>query len=186
MLQSIMYYISINALPIILYLVLIILISFILYFSIREVNLNKKMIMFDTMFANLSKKQMLGVTGILIRAFMIIYSTLHHSSNEIIIYIIMAVISDIIFISTNVRKIFLEIPNITAQIALIYIINLIDNYTEQVNDDPSIKIIKILLTIFLIIYAVFFVVKDFESIINGKKKGKINERKKRKHKGNTN
>lgn len=186
MLQSIMYYISVNALPIIVYLILVILISFILYYSIRHVNLNKKMIMFDTMFANLSKRQMLAVTGILIRTFMIIYSSLHYSSSEVMVFIIMAVLSDIIFIAMNIRRIFLEIPNITAQVALIYIVNLIDNYREQVNDDASVKIIQMLLTVFLIIYSVFFAVKDFESIINVEKKGQMNENKKRKHKRNTN
>lgn len=172
MLVSILYSLSSNALPIIIYLLIIILISFILYFSISEISFNKKIIMFNTMFANFNRKKQLALTGILIRTFMVIYATVYFTSDKMIMYIIIAVLSDLIYVSLNLKKIFFEIPSMIGQIFLIYIIHLMNTYRDQVNDDISVSIIQVLLITFLAVYSLFFLIKDFESIISKKDKEK--------------
>lgn len=166
MLTSILYTVSTNALPMIIYLIVVIIISFVLYFSMEYINIDRKIIMFNTMFANLDRKKLLSVTGILVRTFMVIYSTFNYASNDILAFYIMIALSDLIFIGLNLRRVFFEVPNISAQIALIYVIGLIGNYRTQVNDDVTAKIIQFLIMSFVIIYSLVFLVNDFETIIS--------------------
>ena len=175
MLTAVIYDLSKNALPVIVYMVIIIIGSFILYFSISEISFNKKIIMFDAMFANLDKKQKLAFTGILIRTFMIVYSTAGYNLDNYILYMTIAIMSDLLFIAFNLRKAFFEIPSIVAQIILIYIIHLMNQYREQVNNDISVAIIQVLLITFLVVYSLFFLIRDFEGIISKKNKEKKHE-----------
>ena len=178
MLTSILYTVSTNALPVIIYFVVVIIISFILYFSMEYININKKIVMFNTMFANLEKRKLLAVTGILARTFMIIYSTINYGSSDIMAFYIMIILSDLIFIGVNLGRIFFEIPNISAQIALIYVIGLIGNYRNQVSDDITAKIIQLLIMSFVIVYSLVFLVNDFETIISKQERKKNSEKKK--------
>ena len=181
MITSIIYYLSTNALAIVIYLTIIIIISFVLYFSIREVSLTKKSILIETTLANLNRKQQLSITAILIRTFMIIYATVSFLSNDIYLYIALAIMSDILFVILRPKRIIFEILNLASQIALIYIIHLMNNYRNQVNDDISVAIIQLLLIAFIVIYSLFFLIKDFEVIITKKKRSEESGRQKNKN-----
>jgi len=166
MLSSVLYMVSTNAMPIVLYFLVVLIISFVLYFSMENINIDKKIIMFDTTFANLKREKLIAVTGLLARAFMTVYATFNYSSENIMTYYIMIILSDLIFVVFNIRRIFFEIPSITAQIAIIYVIELIGNYRTQVNEDATASIIQGLLMSFVIIYSIVVMVKDFETIIH--------------------
>ena len=72
-------------------------------------------------------------------------------------------------------KILFELVNITAQIVLIYFTNVLKTYRIQVGNGQYIEQIIIILIGIVIIYSVYFFLKNFEDLIS-KKGEKRNEK----------
>lgn len=181
MLDTILYELSKVAWVLPIFLGIIILLSFIMYLVTKKFNIHKKSVILSGMFMGLSNKQIIMIISILIRTFLVIFTACVYSKN-ILLYLLMIAISSIIFAILNYKKAILEIVSTVAQIIALYLINILTSYMIEESNDPYVLVIKICLIVFLIVYATYFFLKNFEDIITNHKRRTVDERRERKSK----
>lgn len=181
MLDTILYELSKVAWVLPIFLGIILLLSFIMYLVTKKFNIHKKSVILSGMFMRLSNKQIIMIISILIRTFLVIFTACVYSKN-ILLYLLMIAISSIIFAILNYKKAILEIVSTVAQIIALYLINILTSYMIEESNDPYVLVIKICLIVFLIVYATYFFLKNFEDIITNHKRRTVDERRERKSK----
>jgi membrane protein len=181
MLDTILYELSKVAWVLPIFLGIILLLSFIMYLVTKKFNIHKKSVILSGMFMGLSNKQIIMIISILIRTFLVIFTACVYSKN-ILLYLLMIAISSIIFAILNYKKAILEIVSTVAQIIALYLINILTSYMIEESNDPYVLVIKICLIVFLIVYATYFFLKNFEDIITNHKRRTVDERRERKSK----
>ena len=181
MLDTILYELSKVAWVLPIFLGIILLLSFIMYLVTKKFNIHKKSVILSGMFMGLSNKQIIMIISIFIRTFLVIFTACVYSKN-ILLYLLMIAISSIIFAILNYKKAILEIVSTIAQIIALYLINILTSYMIEESNDPYVLVIKICLIIFLIVYAIYFFLKNFEDIITNHKRRTVDERRERKSK----
>ena len=181
MLDTILYELSKVAWVLPIFLGIILLLSFIMYLVTKKFNIRKKSVILSGMFMGLSNKQIIMIISIFIRTFLVIFTACVYTKN-ILLYLLMIAISSIIFAILNYKKAILEIVSTIAQIIALYLINILTSYMIEESNDPYVLVIKICLIIFLIVYAIYFFLKNFEDIITNHKRRTVDERRERKSK----
>jgi membrane protein len=181
MLDTILYELSKVAWVLPIFLGIILLLSFIMYLVTKKFNIHKKSVILSGMFMGLSNKQIIMIISIFIRTFLVIFTACVYTKN-ILLYLLMIAISSIIFAILNYKKTILEIVSTIAQIIALYLINILTSYMIEESNDPYVLVIKICLIIFLIVYAIYFFLKNFEDIITNHKRRTVDERRERKSK----
>ena len=181
MLDTILYELSKVAWVLPIFLGIILLLSFIMYLVTKKFNIHKKSVILSGMFMGLSNKQIIMIISILIRTFLVIFTACVYSKN-ILLYLLMIAISSMVFAILNYKKSILEIVSTIAQIIALYLINILTSYMIEESNDPYVLVIKICLIIFLIVYAIYFFLKNFEDIITNHKRRTVDERRERKSK----
>lgn len=181
MLDTILYELSKVAWVLPIFLGIILLLSFIMYLVTKKFDIHKKSVMVSGMFMGLSNKQIIMIISIFIRTFLVIFTACVYSKS-ILLYLLMIAISSIIFAVLNLKKAILEIVSTSAQIVALYLINILTSYMIEESNDTYVLVIKICLMIFLIVYAVYFFLKNFEDIITNHKRRTVDERRKGKSK----
>lgn len=181
MLDTILYELSKVAWVLPIFLGIILLLSFIMYLVTKKFNIHKKSVILSGMFMGLSNKQIIMIISIFIRTFLVIFTACVYTKN-ILLYLLMIAISSIIFAILNYKKSILEIVSTIAQIIALYLINILTSYMIEESNDPYVLVIKICLIIFLIVYAIYFFLKNFEDIITNHKRRTVDERRERKSK----
>ncbi len=176
MIQTIMYNVSKSAIPMLIYLGIIVFTGFLINFSTKKFDIHKKTVMFGGMLVKLHRRQIISITAVMIRTFLIIYASINFKEN-LVLYFTMIIMADIVYIFMNPKKIVFEIINTSAQGILIYIISLLSTYRVEISDELYVKLMQTLLIIFIIVYAIYFLFKNFEEIIS--KKYKITKREKK-------
>ena len=177
MLDTILYELSKVAWVLPIFLGIILLLSFIMYLVTKKFDIHKK----SVMFMGLSNKQIIMIISIFIRTFLVIFTACVYSKS-ILLYLLMIAISSIIFAVLNYKKAILEIVSTGAQIVALYLINILTSYMIEESNDTYVLVIKICLIVFLIVYAVYFFLKNFEDIITNHKRRTVDEGRKRKSK----
>lgn len=181
MLDTILYELSKVAWVLPIFLGIILLLSFIMYLVTKKFNIHKKSVILSGMFMGLSNKQIIMIISIFIRTFLVIFTACVYTKN-ILLYLLMIAISSIIFAILNYKKSILEIVSTIAQIIALYLINILTSYMIEESNDPYVLVIKICLIIFLIVYAIYFFLKNFEDIITNHKRRTVDEKRERKSK----
>lgn len=181
MLDTILYELSKVAWVLPIFLGIILLLSFTMYLVTKKFNIHKKSVILSGMFMGLSNKQIIMIISIFIRTFLVIFTACVYTKN-ILLYLLMIAISSIIFAILNYKKAILEIVSTIAQIIALYLINILTSYMIEESNDPYVLVIKICLIIFLIVYAIYFFLKNFEDIITNHKRRTVDERRERKSK----
>lgn len=181
MLDTILYELSKVAWVLPIFLGIILLLSFIMYLVTKKFNIHKKSVILSGMFMGLSNKQIIMIISIFIRTFLVIFTACVYTKN-ILLYLLMIAISSIIFAILNYKKAILEIVSTIAQIIALYLINILTSYMIEESNDPYVLVIKICLIIFLIVYAIYFFLKNLEDIITNHKRRTVDERRERKSK----
>ena len=181
MLDTILYELSKVAWVLPIFLGIILLLSFIMYLVTKKFNIHKKSVILSGMFMGLSNKQIIMIISIFIRTFLVIFTACVYTKN-ILLYLLMIAISSIIFAILNYKKAILDIVSTIAQIIALYLINILTSYMIEESNDPYVLVIKICLIIFLIVYAIYFFLRNFEDIITNHKRRTVDERRERKSK----
>lgn len=181
MLDTILYELSKVAWVLPIFLGIILLLSFIIYLITKKFDIHRKSVMVCGMFMGLSNKQIIMIISIFIRTFLVIFTACVYSKN-ILLYLLMIAISSIVFAILNYRKAILEIVSTGAQIVALYLINILTSYMIEESNDTYVLVIKICLIVFLIVYAMYFFLKNFEDIITNHKRRMVDEGRKSKEK----
>ncbi len=157
--------------PIAIFLIVILTLGIFIYLTTRKFDIHKKAIRYAGLLTGLTNKQILILSAIIIRTFMIIYTACTYEK-DIFIYLVMIIIVAIIYIAFVPKKILFESINIIAQVIILYFINILKMYKIEVSDQMYINQVILVLVGFIIVYSIYFLLKNFESLIKHKKKGK--------------
>ena len=111
------------------------------------------------------------ITAIIIRTFLVMFTAIFYTKN-ILLYLIMIILSSLVYAIFHYRKAIFEIISTSAQIIALYLIHILSNYMIEVSNDPYVLAIKICLIIFIIMYASYFFLKNFEDVITKEKRRK--------------
>ena len=173
------------------YFIITMVISLVVYGSTEKINIHRKITRYFGLISALKNKQIAMLCGILIRTILIAYSVIMYQP-DIITVIIMIIFADLIYII--LKKSIFEVANISAQICLIYFINILQEYQIEVSKANYVFQIQMILTIILLVYMSYFYIKDFVGILTDrkiqesknilKKEKRINKKQKEKEKQN--
>lgn len=169
--EVILYNISKNLIPISICLALVLFIGVVIYIFTRKFDIHKKTIRYFGLLTGLNNRQIIVLSSIFIRTFMIIYTVCVYKSS-ILDYIVMILLIDIVYMILVPRKIIFETINITAQLILVYFINMLKTYRIEVSNEMYVEQIIIILSSFMIFYSVYFLLKNFEELITEKRRRK--------------
>lgn len=169
--EVILYNISKNLIPISICLAIVLFIGVVIYIFTRKFDIHKKTIRYFGLLTGLNNRQIIVLSSIFIRTFMIIYTVCVYKSS-ILDYIVMILLIDIVYMILVPRKIIFETINITAQLILVYFINMLKTYRIEVSNEMYVEQIIIILSSFMIFYSVYFLLKNFEELITEKRRRK--------------
>lgn len=146
--------------------ILILAISLFIYNGTKKIDIHKKSTRYFGLISALKNRQISMLCVILIRMVLILYSITIYKEN-IILTIIMILFADLIYIC--LRKSIFEIINIIAQVFLIYLINILNEYRIEISQVNYVFQIQIILAVFLTIYVIYFFIKNFFEILTDRK-----------------
>lgn len=185
MLQRTIYNINLNLKELAIFLGFMLVVAIVVYIMLQKFDIHKKRVAYIGLLTGLTNYQILTLCAITIRLFCIIYSALTYT-DVILLSLALILVVDVVYILLNPKKIIFEAVNIFAQIIFIYLINVLKGYQLEVSNEMYISQIIIVLTVFIILYAIYFFLKGFEDLVKkttpnsveGKKKvSKVNKKK---------
>ena len=171
MLQKIVYNMNSNLKELAIIMAIIFFLGLFIYILTYKFDIHKKRVMYLGLITGLDNHKILSLCAMLIRLLCIIYSACIYSKN-ILLGLAIILVVDIIYIILNPKKIIFESINIILQIIFIYLINVLRTYQIQVGDEMYVGQVEIILSVFIVIYAIYFFLKGFEDLIITKKKQK--------------
>lgn len=171
MINLIFYNINKVLITLIIFLGIITMLGTAVFYMLKKFDIKKKRIIYLGLFSRLNTKQILLLSAIIIRTYLIIACSFINP-NDILIYLSMIVIVDIIYIVLNYKKAIFETINIFAQLCLIYLISVLSLYQIEVSNEMYVVQVKIFLIIFIIMYTIYFLIKNVEEVISEKKREK--------------
>lgn len=162
--EAILYYVSENYTLVISFIAIIFGIGIYIFSVTNNYDINKKSIRYCGLLTGFSKKEILILSSIIIRTFIIIYTALIYKK-DITSLLILILFSDFIYIILKPKKAFFEIVNILAQVILIYFINVLKTYRIEISDGMFVGQVIIILIGIIIIYSIYFFLRNFEELI---------------------
>ena len=169
--EVILYNISKNLIPVSIFLAFIFIVGLAIYIFTRKFDIHKKTIRYFGLLTGLNNRQIIVLASIIIRTFMLIYTVCIYKSS-ILDYMVMILLIDIVYMILVPKKIIFETINITAQLILVYFINMLKTYRIEVSSEMYVEQIIIILSSFIIFYSVYFLLKNFEELITEKRRRK--------------
>lgn len=180
MLQRTIYNINLNLKELAIFLGFMLVVAIAIYIMLQKFDIHKKRVAYIGLLTGFSNYQILTLCAITIRLFCIIYSALTYT-DVILISLALILVVDIVYIFLNPKKIVFEAINTFAQIIFIYLINVLKGYQLEVSNEMYISQIIIVLTVFIILYAIYFFLKGFEDLVKRTKINSIEEKEKKKN-----
>ncbi len=178
MIENILYTITLFVKPFIVVTVAVLIIGFFLYHLSKKFDIHKKSTRYLGLLTGINKRQIIELSAILIRTILVIYAVLDYQRN-ITAVLVMIITAATIYIILAPTKLIFEVLNIIAQSIIIYFIEVIHNYRTVISNENYILQVEIALTIFLILYAIYFFLKNIEDIIKPRKERKRGRHEKR-------
>ncbi len=181
MLQRTIYNINLNLKELAIFLGFMLVVAIVVFIMLQKFDIHKKRIAYVGLLTGLQNYQILTLCAITIRLFCIIYSAVTYT-DVILLSLAIILVVDIIYILLNPKKIVFEIINISAQIIFLYFINVLKSYQLEVSNEMYISQIIVVLTVFIILYAIYFFLKGFEDLVKKTSVIRINYDKNRENK----
>lgn len=166
MMEKILFKFLNNSTMLLTFLALIIFLGIVIMVLTRKLKHNKFNINIYGMLLGLNNREICGIACNFIRTFLVIYNSWIYADDIQFTFIIIAIAS-IMCILTNPRieKIIFEIANSAAQLISVFLINSLMGYMVDVGQENYVVLIQILLSIFITIYTIYFLMKNFEEIV---------------------
>lgn len=163
MLEVVIYRLSQVADLVIICLVVTTLIQMIFYRVLKKDKIEEKDMKIYGLFMNMNALETIMLSLSVVKTITIIYGAVTVKEN-IIIYLIIAISSAAMLIY-NLRGLIKEAINTLAPIIILYMIYTLNNYQLEVEaNNKIINIVKILLSIFVSIYAIYILLSNIEDI----------------------
>lgn len=162
--EVVLYQITTIAIPILLFLGFVVVFGIIMYIVAVRANIEKSTVI-SGFFLDMGNREAASVSAMLIKTFFIYYCTILYTKDIIIAYLIIILLSSIIYIALNLKSLIFETISTIAQIFLIYLINNFEHYIITVNGALSLQLLRIFLILFICTYATYFLIKNCELLL---------------------
>ena len=163
--ELILYYIEESRMIILSFLILIFIIATFSFFYMRNFNQEKKSkVIFYGLLLQMSNIDIIKTATIIMRTFIIVYATITIKQSEILMCIIMMTLLSIIYIVFSFKRIINEIVSTGMQIAIIYLINIVNNYEVEIENNLLIFTAKTILIIFALMMTTYIFFKEVDII----------------------
>ena len=167
MLERILYKVSQNSWVILILLFFLLAISIALNIITRKLKINKTNISIYGLLLGLSNKDIIIISLITIKTVLVISNVWRFYTEEIIISAVMIFIVSIMYMFTcgNIKNAIFEFISSAAQIIAVILVNELNGYLIEINNSIYILMIKLLISMFISIYVMFFFIKNFQNVI---------------------
>lgn len=166
MFELILYNISKSWLLLAAFLILLFIIGCIIYISTKDFKVKNGKIKMYGLLLNMTNKDILIISMIIVRTFLIIYSLIMYEQN-LFMYLVMNVIISLLFILFYRKNIIYEIINTIALIMIIYFQDQLASYLVNIEYSSSVQIMRMAVMCFGIVYTVYICLKEFEDVVAG-------------------
>ena len=163
--ELVLYYIIESRNLLISFLILMFFIGLGAFIAMRNFSQDKKgKIVFYGLFLKMNNIDILKVSSVIIKTFLVFYGSLVTKQSQILICLIMMMIVTILYIVCYPKKIIYETGCTVVQISIIYFIYLINNYSVEVENTLVILAIKIFLIIFALMFTTYLFFREIDII----------------------
>ena len=163
--ELILYYIIESRNLLISFLILMFFIGMIGFIAMRNFRQDKKSkIIFYGLFLKMNNIDILKMASVIIKTFLVFYGSLVTDQTQIMICLIMMMIVTVIYIVCYPKKIIYESGCTVVQMAMIYFIYLINNYSVEIENTLIILTIKIFLIIFALMFTTYLLFREIDII----------------------
>jgi len=174
--EKILFKVSQNSWVILILLFFLLAISIVINIITRKLKINKTNISIYGLLLGLSNKDILMISLITIKTVLVICNAWRFYTEEIMVSAVMIFIASIIymFLCGGIKNILFELISTMAQIIAVLLVNELNGYLIEVNNSIYILMIRLLISMFISIYVMFFFIKNFQSVIinNNKRREK--------------
>lgn len=180
MINSILYQVQNIKIYMILFLCIATILLLLLYNKIKSFKPNNSSdITLYGLFMNSTNEDILKIIFNVIKYTAIIYCAWAYR-NDVMIYLVMIIITTVgyIILQWNFKGAIVEILNTIVITTSLYVIHIFGNYMLEIEANLYMKLIQILISIFITIYAMYFFFKDYDEMMKYhilKSGGKKNE-----------
>ena len=167
--ELILYYIKESGSLLISFLILIFILGIICYMTMRNFKQTSRMkVGFYGFFLGLKNTDIIKLSAIIIRIFLVIYTMTITSMELIFICFIMIVLLTLIYTILTPKKIVNEVVSTLMQIVMIYFVYNINGYMAEIGYSYIILMIKICLIVFTILFSTYFLLRNLADIVDNR------------------
>ena len=177
--ELILYYIKESASLLISFLILIFVLGFFAYMTMRNFRQDSKLkVGFYGLFLGLKNVDIIKLSIVIIRIFLVYYSVMITAKEKIFICLIMIGILSIIYIILTPKKIISEIICTVMEIVMIYFIYIVNSYMIDIEFSMIILMVKICLLVFTILLSTYFLLRNIVEVVDYRWKIEFKNRRK--------
>ena len=167
--ELVLYYIKENGILLLSFLILIFVIGLFAYMTMRNFRQDSKLkVGFYGLFLGLKNIDIIKISTVVLRALLVFYAVMVTAEYKVYMCLIMIALLTIIYICLYPNKLVNDIVCTFMEIAMIYFIYIINNYMVEIEYSSTIMMIKICLTVFSILLAVYFFLRDLNVIVENR------------------
>jgi len=173
--ELILYYIKESRMLLLSFLILIFVIATLSFFYMRNFNQEKKSkVIFYGLLLQMNNIDIIKTSTIIMRTFIMVYATLITKQNEIFMCIIMMGILSLIYSIFSIKRSIYEIVSTGMQVAIIYLINIVNNYKVEIENNLLIFMSKTVLIIFALMFTTYIFFKEVDNISKDRERKIVN------------
>jgi len=167
--ELVLYYIKESAGLLISFLILIFVLGIFAYLTMRNFRQDSKLkVGFYGLFLGLKNIDIIKLSIIIVRIFLLFFCTMLTTNDNIYMYIIMITLLSLLYIVLNFKKIVNEIVATLMGIVMIYFIYSINGYIIEIEYNVLLLIIKICLIVFTLLFTTYFGLRDLNDTIESR------------------
>lgn len=177
--ELVLYYIMESSVLLISFLILTFVLGVICFLTIKKFRQDSRWkVTFYGLFFKLRDIDLIKLSSITIRTFLVIFSAVVFSKN-IYVYLAMIILISLVYIILSLKRFIYELTCAIIQIITVYFIDVLNNYMLEMEYSLSLLIIENSLKVFIIIFALYFFFKNIFDIVEHsnnkklKKSGKV-------------
>ena len=165
--ELVLYYIKESASLLISFLILVFVLGSFAYIAMRNFRQDSKLrVGFYGLFLGLKNTDIVKLSIVIIRIFLVFYSIIITIKERVYIGLIMIAILSIIYIILAPRKMVNETVCTLMELVMIYFVYIINSYMVEIEYSPIILMIKICLIVFTILLSTYFLLKNIGDIVD--------------------
>lgn len=165
--ELVLYYIKESGSLLISFLVLIFILGIFAYLAMRNFRQDSRIkVGFYGFFLGLKNIDIIKLSCIVIRFFLMVYALMVTRKEIIFISIIMILVASLIYIILSPKKIINETIYASMQIIMIYFVYIINGYMAEIGYSSIMMMIKICLIVFTILLSTYFLLRNISDIVD--------------------